>query len=55
MTQQERTELIREIKELLQLHYECKKTSVLSVFDEETIKVMKSVLQKLFQRNWPNN
>ena len=45
MTQQKRTELIREIKELLQLDYESKKTSLHATFDEETIHLLKSVLK----------
>lgn len=48
MTQQERTDLIREIKELLKLDYESKIALNGPMFDEETIKVIKSVLQKLF-------
>lgn len=51
MTQQERTELITEIKELLRLDYEHKKTMFLSMFDEETIKLMKSVLKKYLKRS----
>jgi hypothetical protein len=46
MTQQERTELIREIKELIKLDYEIKVNSRGSLFDDETLKLMKSVLQK---------
>ena len=46
MTQQERTELIKEIKELLKMDYECKVSSRGSMFDDETIKLLKSVLQK---------
>jgi len=46
MTQQERTELIREIKDLIKLDYESKVNSRGSLFDDETLKLMKSVLQK---------
>ena len=48
MTQEERTQLIREIKELLQLDCKSRTTSHGAMFDDETIKVMKAVLQKLF-------
>jgi hypothetical protein len=48
MTQEERTQLIREIKELLQLDYQSRIASRGSMFDDETIKIMKAVLQKLF-------
>ena len=46
MTQQERTELIREIKELLQMQEESRNTAQGRMFDDETIKAMKAVLQK---------
>ena len=46
MTEQERTELIREIKELLKMDYECKVNSIGSMFDDKTIKLLKLVLQK---------
>jgi len=52
MTQEERTQLIREIKELLQLDYESRTTSHGSMFDDETIKVMQAVLQKLFMMSF---
>lgn len=48
MSQEERTQLIREIKELLQLDYESRTTSHGVMFDDDTIKLMKAVLQKLF-------
>ena len=50
MKQEERTQLIREIKELLQLDYESRTTHG-AMFDDETIKVMKAVLQKLFAKS----
>jgi hypothetical protein len=46
MTQEERTQLIREIKELLQMDYESKVNSRGSMFDDDTLKLLKSVLQK---------
>jgi hypothetical protein len=46
MTQQERTELIREIKELLKMDYESKINLRCSMFDDDTLKLVKSVLQK---------
>jgi len=42
MTQQERTELIREMKELLQLQQDNNNM----LFDKETIELIKVVLQK---------
>jgi tRNA C32,U32 (ribose-2'-O)-methylase TrmJ len=46
MTQQERTELIREIKELLQLHERSLKRGKGIIFGEETLSLMTSTLQK---------
>jgi hypothetical protein len=46
MTHQERIELIREIKELLQMQEESRNSAQGKMFDEDTIKLMKSVLQK---------
>lgn len=46
MTQQERTKLIKEIKELLKMDYKCKVKTKDSMFDDETIKLLKAVLQK---------
>lgn len=48
MSQEERTQLIREIKELLQLDYDSRTSSYGAMFDDETIKIMKTVLLKLF-------
>jgi hypothetical protein len=46
MTQQQKIELIREIKELIKLDYESKVNSRGWIFDDETLKLMKSVLQR---------
>ena len=46
MTHQERIELIREIKELLQMQEESRDSAQGNMFDEDMIKLMKSVLLK---------
>jgi len=46
MSQEERTQLIREIKELLQMQEVSRTIQPALMFNDETIKLMKDVLQK---------
>ena len=47
MTQEDRTQLIREIKELIKLDFESRTTSYGRILDDETLNKMRLVLKKM--------